>query len=71
MEEKVDVKGEEEAVVAGGRFEDSCEAEPRSVDKGVRPRRAAVPGGGSPQADCCDLNCRTPELLVEPEAIEF
>lgn len=71
MEEKVEVKGDEEELLAVGRFEDSSVGEPRSVDRGVRPRRAAVPGGGSPQADCCDLNCRTPELLVEAEAIEF
>lgn len=70
-EEKEDVKGEVEAVLARGRFDDSSELEPRSVDKGVRPRRAEVPGGGRPQADCCDLSCRTPELLVEPEAMEF
>lgn len=70
-EEKVEVKGEGEVVVAAGRFDDSSEDEARSVASGVRPRRADVPGGGSPQADCCDLSCRTPELLVVPEAMEF
>ena len=71
MEEKVDVKGDEEAVLGPGWLEVSSEDEPRSVDKGVRPRRAEVPGGGRPQADCCDFSCRTPEVLVDPEAMEF
>ena len=70
-EEKVDVKGEVEALLEGGRFEVSSEEEPRSVDKGVRPRRADVLGGGRPQADCCDFSCRTPEVLGEADAMEF
>ena len=60
-----------EAALVLGRLEDSAEDDPISVDKGVRPRRAAAPGAGSPQADCCDLSCRSPELLVGAEAMEF
>ena len=73
-DEKDEVNGEGEDVlwrrpdVDGSRPE-----EPMLVDKGVSPRRALVPGAGSPQADCCPLTAcaPAPELLFELEAIEF
>ena len=46
-------------------------SELRSVDKGVRPRPAPGAEPGRPQADCCDLSGRMPELLLVPEATEL
>ena len=69
-EEKDEVKGEEDEVRLG-RPEDSSDEEARLVDKGVSPRRALVPGAGSPQAECCPLTGCAPELLFVPGAIEF
>lgn len=69
MEEKVEVNGEGEEVVLE-RPNASIDGEPRLVDRGVRPRRALVPGAGKPQADCCPLTDCAPELLSEVEAME-
>lgn len=53
--------------------EGSIDEAPRLVDKGASPRRAVVPGAGSPQADGCPLtDCApVPEVLLELEAVEF
>ncbi len=67
-DEKVEVKGE---AVEVGRPVGSSDDEPRSVAKGVRPRRAPEAGAGSPQAEGCALAGRAPELLLVPEAMEF
>ena len=70
MEEKDEVNGEEDEA-RFGRPEDSSDDEPRLVDRGVSPRRALVPGAGSPQADCCPLTGCAPELLFVLEAMEL
>ena len=67
-EEKEDVKGD--ADVLDGRAAGS-DGEPKSVDKGVRPRWAPGVGAGRPQAECCGLRGRTPEGLFVPDAVEF
>ena len=69
MEEKDDVNGEGEVLF--GRPNVSSEDEGRSVDNGVSPRRALVPGAGKPQADCWPLTDCATELLFELEAIDF
>lgn len=73
-DEKDGVNGEGEEVLCKrpGPVESSDE-EPRFVDRGVSPRRALVPGAGSPQADCCPrAACApAPKFLDVLEAIEF
>ena len=73
-EEKDGVNGEGEDVLWRRPDPDgSRPEEPRLVDKGVSPRRALVPGAGSPQADCCPLTAcaPVPAVLFELEAIDF
>lgn len=73
-EEKDGVNGEGEDVLCRRpEPKESIDEEPRLVDRGVRPRRALVPGAGSPQADGCPLTACAPgpELLLGLEAVEF
>lgn len=67
-DEKVEVKG---GAVDVGRPVDSSDDEPRSVAKGVKPRRALVAAAGSPQAEGCALAGRALEFLFVIEAMEF
>ena len=53
---KLEVKGEDEEEFRTGK--EGSREELRLVESGVRPRR----GAGSPQADCCPLTGRKPEL---------
>ena len=61
---KLEVNGEDEDEFRAD--EEGSMEELRVVDNGVRPRR----GAGSPQADCCSLTGRKPELWSSLEALE-
>ncbi len=67
-DEKVEVKG---GAVDVGRPVGSSDDEPRSVARGVRPRRAPVAGASKPQAEGCTLAGRALEFLFVLEAMEF
>lgn len=61
-DEKVEVKGDAAMLLPAGGPECSAVDEPRSVDKGARPRRVPEMAGGKPQTDCCTLPARAPEF---------